>query len=253
MTLDSALIVSFVSAFARCSAMLLASPIFGGTVPVKVRVMFSLVVSFALVPVVREYHTTVPQDLMQLVLILGKDVVIGLVIGGMVQIFLSAFQMAGSFLDIHIGIGSAQLFNPMTGDTASPIGQLKFMLGLVLLLITNGHHLMFWAFVKSYGMAGPGIDTIGLLQSNLLLFLGQMSMMALQIAAPVAAIAVVIDAAAGLVNKAVPQTQPFLLALPAKLGVGLIVLAVGLPALVVATQSGVDMTFSTVSKMLGGS
>lgn len=252
MNLDSGLIIAFASAFARCSAMLLASPIFGGTVPVKVRILFSVVISFAMVPVVREHHTAIPQDVLQLAMLLGKDVVIGLIIGGMVQFLLAGFQMAGAFLDIQVGIGSAQIFNPMTGSTSSPIGQLKFMLGLVILLITNGHHFMFRAFVKSYDLSGPGLDTIGVMQENLVAFMGFVSLMALQIAAPVAAVAVVIDAAAGLVNKAVPQTQPFLLALPAKLGMGLVVLSVGLPALVVATQTGVDYTFTTMSKMLGG-
>lgn len=252
MSLDSGLVIAFVSAFTRCSAMLLSSPIFGGTVPVKIRVMFGLVVAFAIVPLVRETYGAVPQDVPELVLLLGKDVVVGLVIGGMVQIMLSGFQMAGAFLDVHIGIGAAQIFNPMTGGTSSPIGQLKFMLGLVLLLVTNGHHFMFRAVVKSYGMAGPGIDTIAVMQANLVGFLGQISLMALQIAAPVAAVSIVIDAAAGLVNKAVPQTQPFLLSLPVKLSVGMVILAAGLPALVVATQSGVDMTIETVSKMLGG-
>jgi flagellar biosynthetic protein FliR len=90
------------------------------------------------------------------------------------------------------------------------------------------------------------------MQTTLVSFLGQVSLMSLQIAAPVAAVSVVIDAAAGLVNKAVPQTQPFLLALPAKLMVGIILLGLGLPAMVVATQAGVQFTFSHLSKMLGG-
>lgn len=252
MSLDAAFVIAFASAFARCSAMLMASPLFGSNVPVKIRVHLCLVVAFAMVPIVREHQTTVPQDLISLVFMLGRDVVVGLVIGGLVQILLAGFQMAGAFLDVHIGIGSAQIFSPMTGGTSSPIGQFKFMLGLVLLFLTNGHHLMFKAFEKSYSLPGPGLDTIASMQQSLLTFIGQVSLMSLRIAAPVAAVALIIDLAAGLVNKAVPQSQPFLLALPAKLAVGMIVLSIGLPALVVATQSGVEFTFSAMSKILGG-
>jgi flagellar biosynthetic protein FliR len=205
----------------------------------------------AMVPVLRE-HTVVPQDLGALGLMVGKDVAVGLLIGGMVQIMLAGFQMAGAFLDVQIGIGAAQVFSPMFGGTSSPLSQFKFLLGLVLLLLMDGHHFMFRAFEHSYGMTGPSFANIGAMQATLVSFIGQVSLMALQIAAPVAAVSVVVDAAAGLVNKAVPQTQPFLLALPAKLLVGIFALGLGLPAMAVATRAGVDFTFSHMSKMLGG-
>jgi flagellar biosynthetic protein FliR len=252
MSLDATFLFAFLSAFARCTAMVMASPLFGTNVPVKVRVLFSLVVSMAMVPVLREHTTVIPQDLAQLAMLVGKDVVIGLLIGGMIQIMLAGFQMAGAFLDVQIGIGAAQVFSPTLGTTASPLSQFKFLLGLVLLLLLNGHHFMFQAFAHSYEMAGPSLERLDVMQTTLVSFMGQVSLMALQIAAPVAAVSVVIDAAAGLVNKAVPQTQPFLLALPAKLMVGILVLALGLPAMVVATRAGVDFTFSHLSKMLGG-
>lgn len=252
MTLDATLLITFVSAFARSTAMVMASPVFGTNVPVKVRVMFCLVLSMAMVPVLREHTPGVPQDLAQLVMLVGKDVVIGLLIGGMVQIMLAGFQMAGAFLDVQIGIGAAQVFSPMFGGTSSPLSQFKFLLGLVLLLLMDGHHFMFRAFEHSYEMAGPSLANIEVMKTTLVSFIGQVSLMALQVAAPVAAVSVVVDAAAGLVNKAVPQTQPFLLALPAKLMVGVFALGLGLPAMVVATRAGVDFTFSHMSKMLGG-
>lgn len=253
MSLDSGLIITFLSAFVRCTAMLLSSPIFGTTVPVKVRILFSLVLSMSLVPVLRDLIGPVPQDLIGLVLMVGKDVVIGLIIGGMMQLLLAGFQMAGSFIDVQIGIGAAQIFNPQIGATSSPISRFKFLLGLVILLLINGHHYMFRAFVHSYEMVGPSIARIEDMQMTLLSFIGQISLLALQIAAPVSAVAIIVDAAAGLINKAVPQTQPFLLALPAKLMIGLLALSLGLPALIVATHTGVELTFEHMSKMLGGS
>ncbi len=252
MSLDATFLITFLSAFSRCTAMVMSSPLFGTNVPVKVRVLFCLVVSMAMVPVLREHTTVIPQDLAQLAMMVGKDVVIGLIIGGMIQIMLAGFQMAGAFLDVQIGIGAAQVFSPMLGHTSSPISQFKFLLGLVLLLLMNGHHFMFQAFAHSYEMVGPSLDRLDVMQATIISFISQVSLMALQIAAPVAAVSVVVDAAAGLVNKAVPQTQPFLLALPAKLMVGLFALGVGLPAMVVATQAGVNFTFSHMSKMLGG-
>lgn len=252
MSLDVTLLITFVSAFTRCSAMVMSSPLFGTTVPVKVRVQFCLVVSMALVPVLREHTTAVPESLAAMGLMVGKDAAVGLIIGGMMQVLLAGFQMAGAFLDVQIGIGAAQVFSPMFSGTSSPLSQFKFLLGLVLLLLMNGHHFMFQAFVHSYDMVGPSVSRISEMQTTLIAFIGQVSLMALQIAAPVAAVSIVVDVAAGLVNKAVPQTQPFLLALPAKLMVGVFALGLGLPAMAVATRAGVDFTFTQMSRMLGG-
>jgi flagellar biosynthetic protein FliR len=252
MSLDATLLITFLSAFTRSTAMVMSSPLFGTNVPVKLRIMFCLVVSVSMTSVLRDHSAVVPQDLAQLAMMVGKDVVVGLIIGGMIQIMLAGFQMAGAFLDIQIGIGAAQVFSPMLGNTSSPISQFKFLLGLVLLLLMNGHHFMFQAFAHSYQMVGPSLEGLDGMKATIVTFVSQVSLMALQIAAPVAAVSVVVDAAAGLVNKAVPQTQPFLLALPAKLMVGLFALGLGLPAMVVATQAGVNFTFSHMSKMLGG-
>ena len=83
--------------------------------------------------------------------------------------------------------------------------------------------------------------------------IGQTTLLSLQIAAPVAAVSIIIDLAAGIVNKAVPQTQPFLLSLPAKLATGIVMLAIGLPALVIAVQNGHDFTFMHLGHVLRGS
>ena len=112
--------------------------------------------------------------------------------------------------------------------------------------------MMFQAFVASYELVGPTVSRVGEMQTAIMGFMGRISLMAVQIAAPVAAVAVLIDVVAGLINKAVPQTMPFLLAMPAKLIAGMFALALGLPALVVAARSGIDFTFDYMSQMLGG-
>lgn len=152
-------------------------------------------------------------------------------------------------MDVQIGTGSAQIFNPLFGGSASPISQLHGMLATVLILILNGHRMMISAFVKSYSMPGPNLDSV---QSEFLGFLAHMGMITLQIAAPIAAVTIVIDASAGIINKAVPQTQPFLISLPAKLGVGMVVLALGLPALVGTVQGGLDIAFDHLGRVLRG-
>jgi flagellar biosynthetic protein FliR len=132
--------------------------------------------------------------------------------------------------------------NPVTGVPVSVIGQFKYMLGLMVFLQVDAHHLMLGAFLQSY-QSLPTISTevAGPIQESLVAMLGQMTLLALQMAAPVAAVSIVVDAALGLVNRAVPQMQVFLVGMPAKTIMGMIALSISIPALVGTVQSGVEV------------
>ncbi|MBS1723220.1 MAG: flagellar biosynthetic protein FliR [Armatimonadetes bacterium] len=249
MRLDAHLLFSCLCIFARCTSMLVSAPLLGTVVPILVRILFSVVMTFALAPTLQPHIGAMPADLLGLVLAIAREAMIGLLIGAFLQLLVSSVQVAGAFMDVQMGTGSAQIFNPFLGATATPVSQFKVMLATILIFLLNGHRMMVQAFVRSYSMPGP---RVGHLQDELIAFLGQIGLLSLQIAAPVAAVTIIIDAAAGIVNKAVPQTQPFLLSLPAKLAAGMVVLAVGLPALVASVQGGLEMTFDRLGHVLRG-
>ncbi|MFX8856587.1 flagellar biosynthetic protein FliR, partial [Acinetobacter baumannii] len=75
------------------------------------------------------------------------------------------------------------------------------MLATVILLLADGHHLMFRAFVESYQVPIGGIQMDGAFLSALLTLLFRLMLLAAQIAAPVSAVAVIVDVAAGVINK----------------------------------------------------
>jgi len=252
MVLETSFVLAFFAIFIRCSAMMLSCPLYGGATPVNIRVMASAVISLSLTPVLQSQLVFAPNNLIELGLIMGREAIFGLLIGMCMQFLVAAIQVAGAFSDMQIGIGSAQLFNPALGGQTSPIGQFKFWLGVVLLFLLNAHQLMFKAFLQSFSLTGSPIGTSSDIVSHGATLLGQLLILSVQIAAPIVAVTVVIDVASGLINRAVPQTQPFLISLPAKLALGLVALSLGLPALTIAVQRGVEVTFDGMTHMMGG-
>lgn len=249
MSLDAAWLVAFMALFLRSSAMLVTAPITAGLVPVPVRILFGAVLALSLSPVVGPMP--VPADLSDLLLMAGREIVGGLLIGGCLQMVVSAFSMAGGFIDLQIGISSAQLFQPEFGEVGAPVQRLKHTLALVLLFASQSHHLMIEAFVRSYELPGLSLASDAPIMAAVGL-LGQMMLVAVQLAAPVAVAGLIIDLAAGLINKAVPQTQPFLLALPAKLAAGILALALALPGVTFAMRFAVEAGFDTFFRMMEG-
>ncbi len=251
MSVDSVWMFTYLLVFVRASAMFLTSPLFSGSVPARVRVLFCMMFAICITPIAREHVTAVPTEMYGLLAAVVHEAVIGLIIGMCLQILLLAAQMAGSLMDMQLGFQMMQMFNPQLGGQTSVLGQFKFLLFLVLLLIMNGHHMMLNAFVESYSI-NPNFSSENLagLKDGLVAFLGSICVLALQIAAPVTAVSFIVDAAAGVVNKAIPQMPVSMVTMGAKTSMGIAAISIGLPLMLVAVQSGVDHTGAKIADLL---
>jgi flagellar biosynthetic protein FliR len=162
----------------------------------------------------------------------------------------SAFQFAGALLDLQVGLGSSHVMNPVNGVPSTLIAQYKSTLAVVLFVLMSGHHMLIGAFVSSYRlMPSFTLNSLSAMQTGVVGLVSHTALLGLQIAAPVLAVSMVVDAALGLVNKAVPQMPVMLVGLPAKLGLGLVALSVGLPALVVSVNSGADLAGKALTQV----
>ncbi|MBV6459327.1 MAG: hypothetical protein HONBIEJF_02473 [Fimbriimonadaceae bacterium] len=252
MSLDSALLWSFLCVFMRLSAMLISSPLFGAAnVPQKVRIGICLVLAMAVTPIVGQSVGTIPTDWYGVASRVAAELAVGLTMGLTLQLVLQALLMAGSLLDLQVGLGAAQTLNPVIGTQVTILSQFKFLLAVVILLLSNGHLMMLQAFVASYQVSiDIGLHTVPHMAEELVRYISALAILSMQVAAPVVAVGLVVDAAMGIVNKAVPQMQVFIVALPAKIAAGIVTLAVGLPMTVQAVTTGVDSAIETMSRML---
>ena len=237
--------------FVRASAMFLASPLFGGSVPGRVRVLFCFMFAVCLVPVVKDHIGAVPPDMYSLMLSVLNEVGVGMIIGLCIQLLLMAAQMAGALMDMQLGFQMMQMFNPQMGGQATVLGQFKFLLFLVLIFLVNGHHMMLTAFVQSYNSEFSfSSQNLGSIKDGLMHMVGSASVLAMQIAAPVAAVSFIVDAASGVINKSIPQMPVSMITMGAKTSLGIMAMALGLPLMVVAVQAGLAHTGEQLAHIL---
>jgi flagellar biosynthetic protein FliR len=194
-----------------------------------------------------------PTSIIGLALAVAGEAIAGLLIGGLISLVLQAAQMAGAMLDLHIGLSMSQSLNPITGVSVTVIAQFKYMLAMVIFLSANAHHFMIQALVDSYNHA-PALSSANMpmIQSSVIALLGSMCVLAVQIAAPVTAVSLVVDAALGVMAKAVPHMQALQVGMPAKIGAGMIALSLTLPPLVGAVTGGCEKAFNVVHHIFGG-
>lgn len=253
MSFDSALLYAFFLVFVRCSAMLLVSPMFGAqTTPLQVRIFTTLAIAGALTCALKPAIGPVPLELYSLAAAVLKEALAGLLIGTFMSLVLVAAQMGGAIIDMQMGLGMSQMLNPLTGVPVTVVSQFKFMLALVVFLSIDGHHQMILAFARSYQtMPALGYDSLPALKTGLVGLIGQISLLSLQLAAPVLAVSLIVDAGLGIVNKAVPQMQAMLVGLPAKVIMGMLALSFGLPTLTGTVSRGVGLALQSLSHTAG--
>lgn len=252
MKLDAAFLFALLAIFVRTSAMLISAPMFGApSIPARIRILFGAVMAFALCPVVKQYLPDPPVSIYGVVLLIANEALAGFVIGLFLTLVILGIQMGGSIMDIQVGLSMSHVVNPATGQSSTLLSQFKYFLALIVFLCANGHHILISALVMSFQkMPAANMGVLEAIQKQQVSLLVDMCLIALQIAAPIMAVTILVDAALGLMNRAVPQMQTFIVGLPAKIVMGLIALSVGLPAITGAVTSGVEKATDSMAKII---
>ena len=202
--IDPTVLVGFCLVMVRAVAWVSLCPPFNSPmVPRRVRAGFAVAMSFALARSVG-YGVS---DLSSAGLIgaLFTEILAGLALGAFVFILFTALQSAGEILDLQVGFSLGGVIDPISGNTATPIGRLQQLLGIIILFAINGHVLVVRAFVESVHAAPLGrIDTTEL-ASGLGKLLMVMLIAAIEIALPIMTALFCAEVALGLLGKAAPQ------------------------------------------------
>ena len=215
----------------RVSAMLLIMPIFGSSnMPVKIRIALAVMFSMILVPVVGRENISYNISTGLFFFYAGSEVIVGLLIGFASMILFEAVKLGGELVGRNMGFGLARVLDPTTNKQVSAISTLQSILILMVFLAVNGHHWLIYAMGKSFEiipLAGANFGSqIGDKISEMV---GNVYPTAIKIVAPAMAILLIIQISLAITSRAAPQMTIMIVALPLKIGVGLIGLVLSLP------------------------
>lgn len=254
MSLDTNWFWSVLVVFARASGLVALAPVFGSrTVPVPVRVGLSGMLALGLAPVVQPAVGAPPGDWLPLITRLLSEAVMGIVLGYGVNLLVGAAVMAGELLDQMMGFSMMQLLNPLSTFPTSLLAQFHYLLALTLFALVDGHHLLLMALARSFEVSGDFTSFQSLAEGGLALAIGlgtQVLWLCLQIAAPAAGVLFVVDSAMAALSRAVPQVPIWLIGVPAKIAVGVVALALSLPAMTGITMRLTDLCLRYLEQVM---
>lgn len=223
---------AFLAVLGRVAGAVFASPFFRrGQVPVLIRTALCLVLSLFLSPLVMT-------DGLRLDLVfplrLAYEVLVGMFIGYLFTLVVSGVTMAGGLMDFEMGFGLAHVFDPTMGAFSSLLARFYTLLAVLIFFLAGGHHLLVVSVLASYRVFPAGsLELPSMLSTAAARTAAEVFVVAVKVAAPVVGALFVADVVFGLVARSVPQLNVFVLGIPLKVLLGLLAVAVTMPASVV--------------------
>jgi flagellar biosynthetic protein FliR len=234
-TLLNGSIFQFFMIFCRIGSAVMLLPGFGEAyVPARVRLVFALVFSLALMPMLADKVPVLPADLDRFVMALTSEIFIGLFFGTLCRIFMMAVLSAGSIVALQTGIANALSVDPTTAQQAAVTGNFLIIVTLVLIFATGLDHTTLKALVGTYAVMPPGrFPPLGDFANFDARVVADSFELAIQMSAPFLVYGLVFTGAMGLLARLMPTLQVFFVAMPAQLLIGLGLLAVTLSSMMI--------------------
>lgn len=250
LTVEPYWLTAFLMATVRSAAWIFVVPPFAtNLIPRTVKAGMSVSLGIFAAPMLVDEQ--IPLDTGTLIMVGGFQVLLGISLGFLVQVIFAAVQAAGEMIDIFGGISVQPSFDPLSGQMASGFGRIYQVIATTLLFAVGGHLLLMRGFLESFKAIGASGLDLSSLEALLLGNLVHFMLAAVEIAAPVIAVAFLIEIGQGLVARAAPQMNVFLAVMPLKILVSITVIAFALPMLPRIVSSLVEGGVSDMMMLVG--
>jgi len=163
-----------------------------------------------------------------------REFVIGMLLGLLAFLPLTALHIAGDKTGVAMGLAMASVMDPMSQNQISIIGQMQIFLGFWFYFHWNGHLLVIQSVIESLQLVPPagGLSFFVSNDMSLGLWLQEAFKLAVRMVIPFYCSIMLADIGLGFLARTVPQMNIFVLGLPLKVGLGFFVLWMVLPLIV---------------------
>jgi len=220
------LLVSF-----RAAGLFIAAPIIGHpSIPAMYKAGLAIILAIILIPFASAGNMPQMDSIWLLALLAAKEMLVGFIIGSFFTLLFLAVRMAGNIVSYQIGLIIGSTLDPESNSDVSSIGEFWYIVAILIFLAINGHHAVISAFADSYKLVPIGVFNFAGPAGELIIrFTAYTFTIAIKLGAPVIMTLFLSEVALGVVARTVPQMNIFIVGIPLKIGIGLLILAAGLP------------------------
>jgi len=240
----------FIFVLVRVGSIFAIAPFFSSSfiptmIKVALAVLLSFVISFSNINFAEMLNTT------DIVMFTIHEVAIGLLIGLIASIVFRGAQIAGNMIDFSGGLSMAQTYSPLTGGRASVYGRMFPMVALTVFVIIDGPMLFIQLIARSYE-AIPNITQ--LTTDGIMIYIAKTVSgcvsIGVQIAIPFVVMFLISDITLGLISRTIPQINVFILGIPMRFLVGVLMVMILAGSIVANFEVLIEMMFKAVEQFV---
>ncbi len=233
MTLSLANLEILILVVVRLLAFMVVSPVFDNrSIPPPAKIFLAILLGMSVTGSVFGGLEPISMSGAWFTLYLVRETLLGLALGFVTRLVFTTVQVAGQLVDFQIGFSISATFNPMAGATQAIMGRIYSMVTLVLIFVTDTHHQVIHALVRSFELIPLGTSVGDVLRIEMVMHLMvRMFALAFQIAAPVILVLIMVDIVMGILSKTVPQLNILMLGMPMKILVGTLMIMTIFPVI----------------------
>jgi flagellar biosynthetic protein FliR len=221
----------FTLVLGRMAGIFAALPLFGGQrVPMAIRVAAVLAMTLVCFPVLNLRNQPLPTDFIPLCLMVVTETLIGITLGITARALFAAVEFCGQIVGMQMGFAMSSMFDPAMGQQPL-MAVFQGLLASLLFLTMGVHHFFIKAMVESFAVIPlGGWRMSGELLGFLVATTSGIFVLGIKLAAPVMVTLLAATVMLGIMARAFPQMNVFIVSMPLNIGVGF--LALGLSLLV---------------------
>ena len=238
----------------RMSAFVISAAIFNtSNIPAHLKVLMSLVFTIVVFQSVATNAALVRLSEAQndLILLAGREVLVGVVLGFVTRLFFFAIAMAGELVSIATGLGQAQMFNPMMGSMGNAMEQFYSVIATLVFLSLNGHHMIILGIVESF--TSTPIAQLSFHYASfaeMVLKMQSFFIIGIKISAPVVISMIIVQLGIALLSRVVPQINVLVTSASITVLIGFLIIFISLPLLVMQMSGVIDFSMNEFFKFL---
>ncbi len=244
----------FILVFFRVLSMLWLLPLFESqSISAGYKAGLSLIIAFLL-------YGPIPAPDLQgdaylLLLLIGKEVLIGLSIGFFVRLLFAMVTAAGEVVSMQTGLSLARTMNPTLGTSVTVIEQFQSLLAVMIFFAIDGHHAVLKGLAVSLKDVPPGSVALRpVLFQHMVVSCGRLFAASLRICAPIVVTLFLVDLSLGILARMIPQVNVFIEGASIKILVALTVFTISLNLIVPVIGTlfrGMDTEILRIIKVCG--
>lgn len=218
---------AFFMIFVRVGTALAFMPGFAASyVNLRVRLHFALATALALTPLLAGRLPVVPTDASLMVLIIAAEALIGLFFAALMRGLMFAVVMAGTIMSFVSSFANALTQDAIAESQSSIISGFLNISAIVVVFVTDTHHLMLAAVVESYEWMAPGSPImVGDMADLLARHIQDAALLGVRLAAPLIVVGMVYNILIGLLSRLMPALPVFFFGIPIQMMAQFAVLA----------------------------